>query len=183
MKIAAINGSPKMADSTSACLIGQMEKLIGEQIETYHASRLVKGETPPETLAGILDADILLIVFPLYVDSLPAPLIELLSRLERAGHHDTANPLVFTIANCGFFEKAQNTLALEMIEHFANRAGLPWGYGIGIGGGGMLSAMGKNWEKGIASGIYRAMYDMAVAMRENKSGKNVFNDKIVAYDV
>ena len=176
MKMTAINGSPKAADSTSAKIIEQMERILGEQIEAHHAARLVQGETPPETIAAILEADILLIVFPLYVDSLPTPLIELLARLERAACRDisrsAAGPQVFAIVNCGFYEAAQNTLALDMIEYFARRAGLPWGYGIGNGAGPMLASMGDNWAKGPASSVYRALCDMAADMHRKVSNPN-----------
>ena len=129
MKIAAINGSSKKA-GISALIIKQMEKLLDEQIEIYHAMKLVRAETPKEAIGGMLEADILLIVFPLYIDSLPFPLIELLTRLENTVCYGAATPQIFTIVN-GALDSAQTTLALEMIAHFACRVGLPWGYGVG----------------------------------------------------
>ena len=173
MKTAIINGSPKAAAGVSTRIIEQMKKLLGERTETYHAAQLVHTETPQEATAGMMEADILLIVFPLYVDSLPSPLIELLTRLESAACHGTAIPSVYAIANAGF-ESTQTTPALEMIEHFACRAKLPWGYGAGIGLGGMLYSVGDNWEKGLASGIHNVLRDMAAAIKEKRSGRNVF---------
>jgi len=171
MKISIINGSPKTG--ISARIISQMGKLLDGRIEIYHAMRLVGAETPKETAAEALEAEILLIVFPLYVDSLPAPLIELLTRLESAARHGTATPKVFTIVNAAF-ESAQTSLALEMIEHFACRAGLPWGYGIGIGKGTMLYNAGDNWEKGLASSVHRTLSDMAAAINEKRSYRNIY---------
>jgi len=172
MKIAAINGSSKTA-GISALIIKQMEKLLDEQIEIHHAMQLVRAETLKEAIAGMLEADILLIVFPLYVDSLPFPLIELLTRLENTVCHGASTPQIFTIVN-GALDPAQTTLALEMIEHFTCRAGLPWGYGIGIGAGSMLYNAGENWEKGLASDIHHALCDMATAIEEKRSGRNIF---------
>jgi len=172
MKIAAINGSPK-TDGISALIIKRMEKLLDERIETYHAMRLVRAESPQETIAGMLEADILLIVFPLFVDSLPSPLIELLTRLESAAYHGAAIPQVFAVAN-GALDAAQTTLAIEMIEHFTCRAGLPWGYGVGIGAGSMLYNAGDDWEKGLASDIHHALCDMGTAIKENRSGQNIY---------
>ena len=174
MNISAINGSPKTKKNASGSIIRQMEKLLGVNVETHHAAQLVSGETPGETIINILSSDALLIAFPLYVDSLPAPLIELLSRLENAVRGGAAKPRIYAIVNNGFFEASQNTLALEMIEHFARRTGMPWGYGIAIGGGGMLVGLGEDWSKGPSSGIYRAMREMAGAIREKRSGPNVF---------
>lgn len=175
MKVVAINGSPKAkGQSMSGRIIGQMEKILGEGIKTYQAIRLVRTETPTEVLENILSADVLLIVHPLYVDSLPAPLIELLTRLENASRDRIIKPWVFAIVHCGYFEPQHTTLALKMAEHFASRAGLTWGYGLGVGGGPMLSSSGDNWEKGPAVTVYNALRDMAATIREKKTGQNIF---------
>lgn len=172
MKITAINGSPKTA-GISALIIKQMEKLLDEPIEKHHAIQLVRTDTPTETIGGMLEADILLIVFPLYFDSLPFPLIELLTRLENTIQRSTALPQVFAIVN-GALDAAPTNLALEMIEHFTYKAGLVWGYGIGIGAGSMLYNAGDNWEEGLASGIHSNLSILAAAMKEKKSGTNIF---------
>ena len=174
MRITAINGSPKEKGSVSGLIIEQMERILGEKAQTHQAMRLVQGDTAYETMKGILDTDVLLIVFPLYVDSLPAPLIELLTRLEGAARGIDAAPRVFAIANCGLYESEHPALALDMVERFAQRAGYTWGCGLGIGRGGMLASIGNNWSKGPAGDVYAALYDMASAMREGRSGQNAF---------
>jgi len=173
MKIKIINGSPKTKKGISSRIIEQMEKLLEGQIETYRVMRLVHAETPQETIADVLAADILLIVFPLYVDSLPAPLIELLTRLESATCHSEAKPKVYAIVSAAF-ESSQTFTALEMIEHFACRAGLPWGYGVGIGTSSLLYNAGGNWEKGMASGTYNVLCDMSANIKEKRNGQNIY---------
>jgi len=174
MRITAINGSPKEKGSVSELIIEQMEQILDEKAQTHQAMRLVQADTAYETMKGILDTDVLLIVFPLYVDSLPAPLIELLTRLEGAAHSMNATPRIFVIVNCGLYESEHPALALNMVEHFAQRAGCIWGYGLGIGCGGMLASMGNDWSKGPVGSVYAALCDMAAAMREGRSGQNVF---------
>jgi len=175
MKITVLNGSPKMSAGISGLIIKQMEKHLDINIDVYNAIHLVRqDELKKETIAKIFDCDALLIIFPLYVDSLPAPLIKVLTAMERISKEISVKPQVYSIVNCGFYEASQNTLALEMIKSFALRVELPWGYGIGIGGGGMLSSMGDNWSKGPVSGIHKVLYEMAVAIKDKKSGQNVF---------
>lgn len=171
MKITAINGSPNTA-GVSALIIEQMEKLLDQQMEKFHAIKLVYSETPKELIGGMLEADILLIVFPLYMDSLPFPLIELLTRLE-IQCRGVAIPKVFAIVN-GALDVTQTTLALEMIKHFTCRAGLDWGYGVGIGAGSMLYNAGGNWEEGLASDVYYALCDMAMAIKKKRSRLNTY---------
>ena len=175
MKITVLNGSPKMSAGISGLIIKQMERHLNTNIDVYNAIHLVrKDDLNEEKIIKIFDCDALLIIFPLYVDSLPAPLIKVLTAIERFSQEISTKPQVYSIVNCGFYEASQNTLALEMIKSFALRVELPWGYGIGIGGGGMLSSMGDNWSKGPVSGIHKALYEMAVAIKDKKSGQNVF---------
>lgn len=172
MKIIAVNGSPKRAGN-STLIIEQMEKLLDEPIEKLHAIQLVQAETPNDIMAKMLGSDILLLVFPLYIDSLPSPLIELLTRMESAAAHGAATPHVYAVANAAFNAK-QTALALEMIEHFAVRSGFTWGTGVGIGAGPMLFQGGDNWEKGMTSGIHRALSDLASTIKGKKSGPNQY---------
>lgn len=167
MKIAAINGSPK-SNGVSALLIQQMEKLAGTKIETYHAIQLARSGLPQETMAEILSADALLIVSPLYVDSLPAPLIATLTSLENAAQNKAGRPQVFAIIN-GAFDAPQTKLALDMVQHFATHAGLPWGCGMGIGKGIMLGIFHDNWATGPTCEVQQALLAMAEAIQNKAS--------------
>ncbi len=169
-RITALNGSPKARDSVSGMLIDQMARLTGAAIPSYQAVK------PSMRVPALLDADALLIVFPLYVDSLPAPLIRALTLLEQAAKTENSRlPTVYAIVNCGFYEAEHNRLALDMVAHFCARAGFPWGYGIGIGGGGIVASQSAHMEKGVASGVYEALRGMADAItRGGERRENVF---------
>ncbi len=173
MKITAINGSPNIKDSLSGRIIGQIEKLLGVKTEARHAIKLINS-TAKEDAFALLDADVLLIVFPLYVDSFPMPLIEVLTRLKEAAKGAASKPRVYAIVNCGLYEQEQTALVLNMARHFAEESGLPWGYGLGIGHGGMLSSFGDDWSKGPASVVYKALSEMAGAIHGGSSGPDVF---------
>lgn len=169
-RIAAINGSPKAAGSVSGMLIEKMEEILDVKIDVFPATKLIRSEKAPETIAAILEAEVLLIVFPLYVDSLPAPLIKLLMLIQQSAKASNSPlPVVYAICNCGFYEAEHNTLALRMLRCFADRAGLGWGYGIGIGCGGFLSAVSKNIKKGPAANVYEALYSLCETIRINDS--------------
>lgn len=158
-KIVAINGSPKRSKGLSELIINMLAEFSGNKIESYKAVDLVAedlGTLPPD-IAG---ADILLVVFPLYVDSLPAPLIKALKKAEAAITANSVRPTVFAISNCGFFEARQTTLALQMVRAFAQRAGCAYGYGLGIGAGPMLAVT----DKGPTANIVAALKDFAKAL-------------------
>lgn len=154
-RVAIINGSPKAKDSASGMLIEKLQGFLDGKPDVYRAARLML-ENSAETLADMVSADALIIVFPLYVDSLPAPLIEVLERLERAAKSAPAPPpTVYGICNCGFFEAGHTDIALQILRNFARRAGFNWGYGIGIGAGGFSAA--RCGQTGPAAALFSAL--------------------------
>ncbi|MGI6085337.1 MAG: hypothetical protein ACOYIF_07805 [Acetivibrionales bacterium] len=172
-RVIAINGSPKPAKSTSGLIIEVLEGYIGTLIETFRAVELMRREDAHKVISDILRADVLLIVFPLYVDSLPAPLLKLLTQIEQVVKAcDLSLPTIYTICNCGFYEAEHNSLALKMIRTFAKRIGAGYGYGLGIGCGGALAQMGK----GPVDNVYDALHSMGdTIMAENpKESEDVF---------
>ena len=163
--IAIVNGSPKTRNSVSAMLIGQIEEITKTKATVYQAVKLAEQEDISLTLSDILNVDILLFIFPLYIDSLPAPLVKVLGSIEReAAGKDGRLPVVFAVCSCGFYEAAQTRVALDIIENFAVRAGLKWGYGIGISCGPLVLSQEKNMDKGRAANVYTALTALGEAM-------------------
>ena len=172
-RVVVINGSPKSAESTSSALIKIMEEYMGTIIDSFRAVELVRREDAHKVIADILKADVLLIVFPLYVDSLPAPLLKLLTQIEQAAKiYNSSLPTVYSICNCGFYEAEHNSLALKMTRTFAKKIGAGYGYGLGIGCGGMLAQM----KKGPVDNVYAALRDLGntITAENSKESEDVF---------
>lgn len=98
MNISIINGSPKPGESTSGLLIKYLLQEMGECSTQVFGCTLQTIE-----LAKIEGSDVLVLVFPLYVDSIPSQLLRLLITLEESKslNHDM---MVYCIINNGFFE-------------------------------------------------------------------------------
>jgi len=174
MKTVAINGSPKTKDSASGIFIDQIENILEAPLTVYQATQLIQRQDITETLSDILRADVLLFIFPLYVDSLPAPLIKVLTLIEQTGTNGFA-PKVYAVCNCGFYEAEHTRPALDIVRNFCDCAGLAWGYGIGIGGGGFVSSRGGNMSKGPTANVYSALRELGEVMQQGKVEKqNVF---------
>lgn len=62
-------------------------------------------------------------VFPLYVDSIPVPLLNFLKTLEE--NAPLKKPTISVIVNCGFIEPYQNDVAVEMLRSFTTKNGYP----------------------------------------------------------
>jgi multimeric flavodoxin WrbA len=138
-------GSPKTRKSTSNSLGGYLfEQLSARSIqtETIYLHTVLRSPTKMQALLDAVDAaDLVTLAFPLYVDSLPAPVIEALERI--AAHRQRRDPshrqLFTAIANCGFPEAYQTATALAICETFARQAGFEWAGALALGGGQMIN--------------------------------------------
>jgi len=156
-RVVMINGSPKKSGSASGAIIGELERIAGRTFAQYHAMSLFRNES----FEPVLQADAIVIVFPLYVDALPSQLLRLLTRLENPLKQTSGRKLMlFAICNCGFYEGAQTKTALAILRNFADRAGLRWGYGLGIGCGGYLGGV-KDASKGPTANVHAALREFA----------------------
>jgi len=170
MKILLINGSPKNSNSSSELVMNELSKQLGDSNEyiTINTVELSK-KVFLDKFTGV---DIAVIIFPLYVDGMPSHLLRLLYESKDELMDINPNVLVYAVANNGFYEGKQNALALNMIQHFCDAAGVKWGQGLGIGAGGMLSA--SPIGVGPLKNIGTALNTLAANINENISGDNLF---------
>ena len=121
MEILTLCGSPRFGKGPGKCsslyLSEQLNRRLGPgwtmQIEAANPARDL--DELARRLAGVQR---LVLAFPLYVDSIPAGLLETLVGLEErlAGRPGLDQIPVYFIVNCGFFEAVHNELAVEMAE-------------------------------------------------------------------
>ncbi|MBI5033961.1 MAG: NAD(P)H-dependent oxidoreductase [Chloroflexi bacterium] len=139
-------GSPRTRKSSSNSLGGYLFEQLSTrsiQAEPIYLHTVLRS---PEKMQALLDAvdaaDLVTLAFPLYVDSLPAPVIEALERI--AAHRqnrETRRQLFTAIANCGFPEAHHNATALAICETFARQAGFEWAGSLALGGGPMVNGV------------------------------------------
>jgi multimeric flavodoxin WrbA len=137
-------GSPRTKKSTSFSMGDYLfSKLNDSQIatETIHIHTISQSQEKIDAMLKSLDsADLITLAFPLYVDSLPAPVIKVLETI--TAHRETMakpRPTLFTaIVNCGFPEAYHNQAARLICEVFASQSGFAWGGSLSLGGGGMI---------------------------------------------
>jgi len=134
-------GSPRTRKSTSNSLGGYvLEQLKAQSIQTetiYVHTVLRSPEKLNNLMSAIDNADLILLAFPLYVDSLPAPVIEALEHI-KAHRHDfvSERPVLFAaIANCGFPEASHCAVALDICELFARQSNFVWAGSLALGAG------------------------------------------------
>jgi hypothetical protein len=152
-------GSPKTRKSTSNSLGGYLfEQLSARSIqtETIYLHTVLRSTSKMQALLDAVDAaDLVTLAFPLYVDSLPAPVIEALERIaaHRQGRDQSHRQLFAAISNCGFPEAYQTVT-------FARQAGFEWGGSLALGGGEMIDGASLV-EAGGKSILIRKALDLA----------------------
>ena len=124
-----LNGSPRAPKSNSKYYAEIFSKNCGQNTEYFNISK-----TNHEELCCKMEqfSDVLL-VFPLYADSLPVTLLNFLKTLELNPQNKKTTFSV--LINCGFIEYKQNDIAVKMIEQFCKQNGYSFGSVLKIGSG------------------------------------------------
>ena len=144
MKIIIINGSPKTLKSNSEILGNYLFPLLKENnIKKYYS---IYFQLNDKTKNEIYNSDVLIFIFPLYVDGIPSNLLKLLVKFEK---ENVVRPKtkIYCIVNNGFYEGKQNFLALLHMKNWCKKVNAKWGQGIGIGSGELLPYL-KNLKLG-----------------------------------
>lgn len=165
-------GSPRTRESTSAALGGFLfEQLSARGVETETIqlyTSLNSAERMQALYASIDQAGLLVLAFPLYVDSLPAPVISALEKIaaHRAESGPRAQPAMFAaVANCGFPEAHHNDTALAICAEFARLSGLAWMGSLSLGGGeGLVHGTALTQLGGRAQHLVQALQIAAEAL-------------------
>lgn len=137
-------GSPRGEKSTSASLGGFLAAQLtaaGVPVETHLAHRALRTDKGmARLLAAVEGAELLVLAFPVYIDSLPYLLVKALEQIaaQRSAHPAAKRQRLVAITNCGFPEADHTRLALAMCAQFAHECGFEWSGGFGLGEGGFI---------------------------------------------
>ncbi len=174
-KAVLLVGSPRKSKSTSLSLGRYLCSKLAQQsvqVDTFHIYSKERGaEAHMVLLATICEADLVILAFPLYVDTLPSPVLAFLEQLARYRkiHKGDKFPHFVALVNCGFPEASQNENALAVCAQFAQEAGFVWGGGIALGGGnGLGSKELEDWGRRTRH-IRRALDLAAVALHNGQA--------------
>lgn len=148
MKITLINGSPKVKDSASGLILNELKIFLNNSEDEAERNISIseynfrKNKLDSAVIEEVVTSDILIFIFPLYVDGVPSHLLSCLVQLEEILKNiKEKNIKVYALVNSGFYEGEQNKSAIEIIENWSEKCELKWGQGIGIGAGPLLQSV------------------------------------------
>ena len=122
-----INGSPRAPRSNSkrySELFTQSFTGSYDQLQALNYSK---------STVNVDDYSDILLVFPLYADSIPTPLMTFLKIMSQSPK--TRQPTIHVLINCGFLEPEQNIIAVEMLQFYAKQFGFSFGSVLMVGSG------------------------------------------------
>ena len=128
-KIMILNGSPRAPKSNSKKYSEIFMKYSRLQCDYFNITK----SNHLKLIAEMEKYSDVIIVFPLYADSLPVGLLNFLKNLEN--NLPAQRPVISILINCGFLEYEQNSVAVSMIRYFCRRNNFPIGSTLMLGGG------------------------------------------------
>jgi len=138
MKISIINGSQKTGESNTELILERLKSLFYQSYEINIFNCGLKQLTN-EIFDKIISGDVIILMFPLFVHSLPSNTLKMLIELENIIKHQQKKDLImYTIVNNGFYEGKQNNIAFEIVKNWCEQTGIKFGGGIGQGAGEMI---------------------------------------------
>lgn len=135
MKITAIIGSNRSAKTTSDAIVNYLvqKDLTGQTVwKIYRAREIFQtGDKLLNFMEDIKDSDYFLVSTPVYVHSLPYPLISVMEQM--AHFTECHRKKMLAVIHCGYPEDVQRKVSFDICESFAGEAGMHWIGGVGYG--------------------------------------------------
>lgn len=130
--------------STSQAVWAYLKPLVEEgaaDVQVVGATDFVRGAAAAQgTAQRCAAADLLLVIGPLYWDSLPYTGLRALEQIHTERRQSGTSPArLVAVMTCGFAEPEQFRFAFGLLREFAREAGYTWAGGLPVGGGAAIN--------------------------------------------
>jgi ring-1,2-phenylacetyl-CoA epoxidase subunit PaaE len=130
--------------STSQAIWAYLAPLLEDgaaEVQVVAATDFVRGAAVAQVAAQrCAAADLLLVIGPLYWDSLPYPGLLALAQIHAERRSSGLRPArLMAVMSCGFAEPEQFRFAFGLLREFAREAGYTWAGGLPVGGGAAIN--------------------------------------------
>lgn len=166
-RVTVLQMSPRPAGvSTSQAIWGHLQPLMdagAATIDVVTATEFVRGAAAAKAAAQrCAQADLLLVLSPLYWDSLPYPGLLALEHIHTQRRGAGMRPArLLAVMNSGFPEPEQSRFVFGLLGEFAREAGYTWAGGLAVGGGEAIAGRALDRVGGLVRPLRRA-FDLGV---------------------
>ena len=173
-----ISGSPKPTNSNSTHFL----KIISSYLENYKIFELKKDKYK-EIIDSIKNSDVIVIAFPLYVDS-PSSITLLFLDYIVDNNIDLSGKIIYAIVNCGFREGQQNITAVNIVKRWCDVTSATYASSIMIGAG---EIVGKDNFKFLSRRATKVINKFANMIKSKEikedliTTMDLFNNKLYCY--
>ena len=171
MSVLMLCGSPHDRGGNSVYILeGLMEKLKGnvEIFNTVVSPKISENAF----LKAVKNGNNIVFSFPLYADALPAYFLGFLKRLEVVTKDIDSDSRVYLIVNNGFYDDAQNNIAIKIMWKWCEKCGLKKGRALAVGAGGLTQAAPIG--KGPMAKVGAALEQMADDIQNSRTADTIF---------
>jgi hypothetical protein len=162
LMVASPRGFKSTSHSLGTYLLDKLQAGGFETQEIHVQASMSTPEAQAKLLMQVAQSNLLVVAFPLYVDSLPAQLIAAFEKIAQQ-HKTSGNQKIqrfAAIVNNGFPEASQNATAIAICKQFASEAGFEWTGSLSLGGGGAIDGAPLA-QAGVVAKNARAALDIA----------------------
>lgn len=167
-----LNCSYKGVESNSNYFLGLLESQIMLECERIHLKDVKNYDLLIDKLTT---ADALVFGMPLYVDGVPAQVVELMEYLYDIGKNHLDKLVVYVISNLGFYESHQIHIQLQIVKNWCSKMGLVYGGALAIGAGGMMGGL-RNipYNQGPNRMMGKGINSLATSINTNEAMEDVY---------
>jgi len=171
-KVTLLVGSPRKEKSASEALglylCKHLDPVQFIYQKMYLRDQVYKKDKNREWIQNILQSDLIILVAPLYVDSLPSFVIKTLEIIHRQAKKENHEKEInfLAIINSGFPESFQSQIALDICRHFAQKTDMVWLGGLALGSGMFLGGKDIGKMGWFVRNIKKSLDETAVALNQ-----------------
>lgn len=167
-----VNCSYKGEKSNSNYFLEKLEEKLTVPYEHIHLQKLQDINWCKSMLA---QADAMVLGMPLYVDGMPAQVMEFMEKLYEEEKKDIGDTKVYVVSNLGFYESIQIHIQLDIVKNWCEKMGITYGGGLAIGAGEMLGGLRElPMDKGPNRMLGEALIRVADGIDRNRIFDNIF---------
>ncbi len=168
--ITALTGSTRGTKTASESMINYLSKRIEEEgitLTKYRVYQVYNDDNKKKAFfKDIKTSDLLIICSPVYVHSLPYPLISLMEELSIKTDKDFwQNKKMMVIIHSGYPKDIQRKASFAICKNFAEAMGIKWLGGVGFGGSPIIDGRPLEEVGGFTKWMRKAFDNMVVSIK------------------
>lgn len=169
-----LNCSFRGQKSNSNYFLGLLEQQLAGDCERIQLAQTKDFE---EIYHKFVNADVVVLAMPLYADSVPAQVVELMERMYERKSEELKGLRIYAITNLGFYESRQMEHELAIVKNWCAKMEMVYGGSLAIGAGEMMGGLsyvpldqGPNKEMG------EGMKKLAACIKERTVMEDIYTE-------